>query len=321
MQVLYDPLGNEEPPRGAVLSIGNFDGVHLGHQAVLRLMVTRALELGSISAVMTFDPHPLRILRPREAPQLIATPQQRLELMKREGIEVAMVLPFTHRLARMSAEDFVRRVLVERLQVREVYIGNNFRFGADRGGDVDLLASMGRQLGFQAAGFPTVAVDDDMVSSTRLRKDISAGRVEQAWRLLGRPMFVDGEVFRGERLGRKLGFPTLNIAPENELFPCKGVYVTVVHIPSFSRVFPSVTNVGVRPTLYENYCTTVESHLLDFTADVYKETVRLYFLKRLRDEQVFQSTLQLVAQVRRDVEATRLWFLQHPVEGMELIHS
>ncbi len=319
MQVLWDPLGRDDPPRGAVLTIGNFDGVHLGHQEILRTVVGRAEALQVPAVAMTFDPHPVKVLRPREAPRLLTTMPQRLQLVEGCGIDSTLVLPFGRDLASMRAEEFVRKVLVDRLAIREVHIGTNFRFGADREGTVDLLQAMGRELGFEANGVAPVVLEDAAVSSTRARRAVAHGRVEKAWRLLGHPPFVDGAVFRGERLGRKLGFPTLNIAVENELFPAHGVYVTVVHIPSFGRNFPSVTNIGVRPTVYENYKTTVEAHLLDFTADVYREKVRLFFVQRLRDEKVFPSPMQLVAQIRQDVEGTRTWFLNHDIASMELV--
>ena len=319
MEIFRDPLGVDDPPRGALLSIGNFDGVHIGHQTILRHVAARASELEAVSAAMTLDPHPVKLLRPREAPKLVTTLEQRLQLIDRTGISCCMVMPFTHRLARMPAEDFVRDVLVDRFGVREVYIGANFRFGADRGGDVDLLARMGRELGFEAAAAPTVEVGGEIVSSTRVRDAVADGRVEDVSELLGRFMYVDGCVLEGKRLGRKLGFPTLNVDWQNELIPARGVYITATHIPSFGRTFPSVTNLGVRPTVYENSVATMESHLLDFSGAVYREEVRLYFLSRVREEQHFSSTTQLMAQINRDVEATRLWFLNHPVSRLDLV--
>jgi len=319
MEVLLDPLMNDEPPRGGVLTIGNFDGVHLGHQELLRLVVERASELGVTAGAVTFDPHPLKILKPEAAPRLLTTLPQRLQLLERHGAGVALVLPFTHYLARMPAHTFVRTVLVERLRVRELFVGASFGFGEDREGNVDLLVAMGREHGFAAHGVPAVMRGGEPVSSTRVRRLVAHGDVEGAGSLLARPVFVDGQVFVGERLGRRLGFPTLNTAVENELYPAHGVYVTAVHIPSFGRTFPAVTNIGVRPTVYENYTTTVESHLLDFTADVYREKVRIFFLTRLREEKVFSSTMALVAQIRRDVEATRQWFREHPLEEQELV--
>ncbi len=319
MEIYSDPLGVDEPPRGAVLTIGNFDGVHVGHQAILKYVVERADRLGAVGAAMTLDPHPIKLLRPRMAPKLLSTLDQRLELIGRTGIEVALVVPFTHRLARMPAESFVKEVLVERLGIREVYIGANFRFGADRGGDVALLERMGAELGFKAAASPIVELEGGVVSSTKVRQAVSDGEMVEAEAMLDRHHFIDGSVLEGKRLGRKLGFPTLNIEVENEIEPANGVYVTAVHIPSFGRTFASVTNVGTRPTVYENSILTIETHLLDFMADVYRESVRLYFIKRLRDEVSFPSTVQLMAQIQKDVEASRLFFLQNPVESQGFI--
>ena len=319
MDVYRDPIGNDEPPRGSVLSIGNFDGVHIGHQAVLRHVAARGAELQTTAAALTLDPHPVKLLRPREAPLLVTTLAQRLQLIERTGIGTAMVVPFTHRLARLSAADFVRDVLVGRLAIREVYIGTNFRFGADRGGGVELLRDMGRELGFTAASAPTVEYAGEVVSSTRVRRALADGDVTLAAGLLGRYTFVDGGVLEGKRLGRRLGFPTLNLGWDNELVPKQGVYVTAVHIPSFGRTFPSVTNIGVRPTVYENSTVTMESHLLDFTADVYRERVRLFFLDRLRDELHFASTTQLMQQVSRDVAAARARFAAHPIDDLDLV--
>jgi riboflavin kinase/FMN adenylyltransferase len=319
MEVLRDPLGNDDPPRHTTISIGNFDGVHIGHQAVLSHVVQRARALDTTPVAMTFDPHPIKLLRPSEAPRLVTTLDQRLALIERCGIETTLVMPFTHRLARMSAADFVRRVLVDRLGVREVYIGKNFRFGADRTGTVDLLKTMGGELGFTAAAAPIVEAEGGVVSSTRVREAVAAGDVEEVGVLLGRQLFVDGSVLEGKRLGRTLGFPTLNIEAENEIEPRHGVYVTAVHIPSFARTFAAVTNIGVRPTVYQNSLTTVESHLLDFTADVYQEGVRLYFLRRIREERTFASTMQLMTQIRSDVATAREYFDRHPVDEMELV--
>ncbi len=319
MRVFRDPIGADDPPRGVVLSIGNFDGVHLGHQAILRYVAELGRGRGTTAAAMTLDPHPLKLLRPRNAPKLLSTLEQRLELIARTGIGVALVLPFTHRLARMSAEDFVTEVLVGRLAIQEVYIGANFRFGADRGGDVALLEQMGHEFGFKAAAAPIVEAVGGVVSSTRVREAIGDGRIEEAGEMLGRHVFIDGSVLEGKRLGRRLGFPTLNIEVENELVPSSGVYITAAHLPSFGRTFASVTNIGTRPTVYENSILTVETHLLDFSADVYGERVRLFFLKRVRDERTFPSTVQLMAQIQHDVEAARLHFLAHPVDRQEFI--
>ncbi|MFV2071273.1 MAG: bifunctional riboflavin kinase/FAD synthetase [Thermoanaerobaculales bacterium] len=319
METFRDPLGNDDPPRGAVMSIGNFDGVHVGHQAVLRHVAERGRALRAASVAVTFDPHPVKLLRPSEAPCLLTTLEQRLSLIARTGVDATLVLPFTHRLARMTAADFVQQVLVDRFEVREVYIGGNFRFGADRGGGVDLLTRMGKDLGFEAAAAPSVILNGQVVSSTLVRAALSRGKVRAVSEFLGRSGFIDGRVLEGKRLGRTLGFPTLNVEVENELYPPHGVYVTAVHIPSFERTFPAVTNIGVRPTVYQDSLTTVESHLLDFTADVYRERVRIFFLRREREERAFSATLQLIAQIRRDIEAARTFFAAHPIAELPLV--
>lgn len=319
MKVLRDPLGADDPPRGTVLSIGNFDGVHVGHQAVLRHVRDRANELSASAAVMTFDPHPVKLLRPSAAPRLLTTLEQRLELIAREGIDVALVVPFTHRLSRMTATRFVHEVLADRLGIREAYIGANFRFGADRGGDVALLTELGRRLGFAAAAWPTVQVGGAVVSSSRVRDAVDRGEVEMAGRLLGRAPFIDGYVLEGRRLGRTLGFPTLNLEVENELRPAGGVYVTAVHVPSFERTFESVTNIGVRPTVHDSQMVTIETHVFDFSADVYRERVRLFFLRRLRDERSFPSAEVLVEQIGADVAAARRFFGERDVADLGLI--
>jgi len=320
MEVLRDPLGGDDPPQEGVVSIGNFDGVHMGHQKVISHVVARAREIGAPSIILTFNPHPISLLRPAEAPRLLTTIRQRMELLRHTGVDSVSVVPFTHYVSRMSAQSFIQKVLVERFHAREVFVGANFRFGENREGDVELLAEEGQKYGFTAHAWPTVEDRGSLVSSTRIRKAVAAGQVEDAARMLGRTFFGDGKVLLGKKLGRKLGFPTLNVEIENEQIPAEGVYLTAVYIPSFQRIFPSVTNIGVRPTVYENSSVTIESHLLDFTADVYQEQVRLFFLERLRDEEIFNSTLQLVAQVRRDVESARLFFLMHPIEGLNLVH-
>ncbi|MEJ2188371.1 MAG: bifunctional riboflavin kinase/FAD synthetase [Acidobacteriota bacterium] len=319
MEILLDPLGNDDPPRFAVISIGNFDGVHIGHQAVLRHVVDRARDLGVAAVAMTFDPHPVKLLRPSESPRLLTTLDQRLDLIALTGIDSALVIPFTHRLARMPARNFVRSILVERLAVREIYIGANFRFGADRTGDVDLLRTMGTDNGFRAEAAPIVTALGGVVSSSRVREAVATGRVGEAQELLGRAVFIDGSVLEGKKLGRTLGFPTINVEVENELAPGHGVYITVVHIASFGKFFPAVTNIGVRPTVYQDSLTTIESHLLDFTADVYREHVRIFFLEKLREERTFPSTVELMAQIRSDVEKARAFFSNNRLEELSLV--
>ena len=259
MELLRDPLPSADLPRGGVVTIGNFDGVHRGHQVLIRGAVARARELGVAAVVLTFHPHPEKVLRPDSGLRLLASPEQRAQLMARLGVDALVELSFTRAFAATSAEDFVKEVLVRRLAPLEVRLGANFRFGEGRRGDVSLLEAMGVELGFTVLGMQPVIDDGLPISSTRVRRAVLDGAVADAARLLDRAHFIDGRVFTGERMGRRLGFPTLNIRPDNELLPAQGVYITAVQIPSFGRVFPSVTNIGVRPTVYENYRETVET--------------------------------------------------------------
>lgn len=308
MELLRDPSPSVDLPRGGVVTIGNFDGVHRGHQVLIRGAVARARELDVPAVVLTFHPHPEKVLRPASGIRLLASPEQRVQLMSRLEVDALVELSFTKAFAATSAEDFVRGVLVRRLAPREVRLGANFRFGEGRRGDVALLEAMGVGLGFTVVGMQPVIEDGLPISSTRVRQAVLAGAVADAAVLLDRAHFIDGRVFTGERMGRHLGFPTLNIRPDNELLPAQGVYITAVQIPSFGRVFPSVTNIGVRPTVYENYRETVEAHVLDFTADVYSEPVRLFFLARVRKEMRFETSVALASQIRRDVEEARQYF-------------
>lgn len=308
MELLRDPSPSADLPRGGVVTIGNFDGVHRGHQVLIRGAVARARELDVPAVVLTFHPHPEKVLRPASGLKLLASPEQRAQLMSRLEVDSLVELSFTRAFAATAAEDFVKVVLARRLAPREVRLGANFRFGEGRRGDVALLEAMGGSLGFTVIGMHPVIENGLPISSTRVRRAVLDGAVTDAAVLLDRAHFMDGRVYSGERMGRHLGFPTLNIQPDNELLPAQGVYITAVQIPSFGRVFPSVTNIGVRPTVYENYRETVETHVLDFTADVYNEPVRLFFLARVRDEMRFASSVALAAQIRQDVGEARQHF-------------
>ena len=319
MEILRDPTPSSDLPHAGVVTIGNFDGIHRGHQMLLAGAVSRAAELRTPAVALTFEPHPEKVLRPQSGLRLLTTPAQKAQLLDRLGVSTLVEIGFDRRFAATPAEAFAREFLFRRLAPAEVRLGANFRFGAGRRGDLAFLTNVGRELGFSVVGVEPLLDGEEVISSTRVRREIAAGDVEEARRLLGRPYYVDGAVYRGERMGRKLGFPTINIAVENELLPAHGVYVTAVHIPSFSRIFTSVTNIGVRPTVYENYDVTVESHVLDFTSDVYREPVRLFFLRRLRNEMVFASSVELVAQIARDVETTRLYFSEQGLPEAELV--
>ena len=302
------PLSKER----TVVTIGNFDGVHLGHQRILRAVRERAgaLEDSSqearvISAVLTFYPHPACVLRPEEAPQLLMTLPQRLAAFEKAGMQAAFVLQFDHGLAQLSPDDFVRRYLVETMRAKAVLVGANFRFGHKQAGDVDLLRELARRFGFETEAIGPVVIDGTVVSSTAIRTALREGRVEEAWKLLGSPYALAGEIRTGTGLGSKLVVPTLNLATEQELLPKRGVYATEVALDG--RVYRAATNVGVRPT-FDGAATTIESHLLDFSETRTNGRMEVRFLHRLRDEQKFAGPQPLREQILRDIERAREYF-------------
>ena len=311
MQVIRDPLTSSDLPTGAVATIGNFDGVHLGHQKILSAVVDRARAAGRPGIAITFEPHPLKVLHPELAPKMIQTLTQREETLERLGIDALLVVPFTRDFSLTEPEDFLSGFLRKRLAVSEILLGSHFAFGRGKRGNLDLLRTAGPANGFTAEGVEEVFFEDAPISSTRIRRAIAAGDIRSANAMLGRPHEMDGVIARGDRMGRKIGYPTINLRPENELSPADGVYFSRVHFKSFGREFDCVTNIGRRPTVYENYETTIESFVLDFSSDVYGEKVRIFFHDRVRDEMTFPSMMALTEQIGRDIEATRAYFSRH----------
>ena len=313
MLVLYDPLRQTDLPRGCVATIGNFDGMHIGHQAIVRGVLERARALQRQSAVITFDPHPLSIVAPDRVPKQILTLAQKEEILRDMGVEALLVIPFTHEFSRWTADRFIEEFLVSSLRVAEIRIGRDFAFGAGREGDLAKLQRAGERLGFGVEGVGDITIRGIRVSSSIVRDAILKGAMRAVTLALGRTHFIDGRVATGRRLGRKIGVPTVNVDPANELFPGGGVYVSTSRFESFNRCFVSVTNIGVRPTLYENYGITIESHILDFDSNVYGDTVRVYFHRLLRRERQFRSALELTDQIRMDIERSRDYFRRHPI--------
>lgn len=308
MLVVEDALKSPDVPYGAVVTLGNYDGIHRGQRKVIDQVVARAKERGCSSAVITFDPHPLKVLRPEDAPQLLTLPSQRQRQLAEAGVDALLIVKFNRDLARTPPEDFVRRFLAGNLAIEEIHVGNDFAFGHERRGNLALLQKMGAELGFTAHGVEPEMSEGEIISATRIRRALRDGRVEQAAELLGRPYGLFGTVVRGDRMGAKLGWPTINLKPENELLPADGVYAGRVFFPKMPATFDCVTNVGTRPTVYENYQKVVESHILDFKANVYGEKVEVLFHKRLREEMLFPSVMELSAQIGRDVELAREFF-------------
>lgn len=287
------------------VTIGNFDGVHVGHQEILRGVIERAHRMDGLSAVLTFYPHPARVLRPDAAPGLLETLPQRLAEFEALGLDAALVLKFDQELAKASAEEFAREFLVETLRTRAVLVGANFRFGHKQAGDVELLTESGRENGFAVEIVQPVLVDGRVVSSSAIREAVREGRMEEARRMLGRPFALSGEIRSGTGLGRKLVVPTLNLATEQEILPKTGVYATEVAVAGSS--YQAVTNVGVRPT-FDGQHLVVESHLLDFSESLMSGAMTVKFLARLRDEQKFSGPADLRAQILRDIERAKELF-------------
>ena len=280
-----------------VIALGNFDGLHRGHLKIIERVKRGAAEHGGTPMAMTFDPHPPRIVRPDKAPPLLMTKAQRLEALHRAGIQCVAVVRFTRELSEWDADTFVRKALVDWLRVSEVWVGANFLFGHGRTGTFSVLRGLGLSYGFRADKIDPVRYKDFVVSSTRIRRLVGEGRMDEAAALLGRAYYVDGAIVEGRRRGRELGFPTANLQTENELVPPNGVYATIMTIDGV--VHGGVTNVGMRPTFGET-TPTIETHVLDYSGNLYGHTVRLAFVQRLRDERRFEDVDALRAQIDAD---------------------
>ncbi len=308
MDVVTDIAACPRPGTGSIVTIGVYDGVHLGHRALLGRVNAMASDLGAISAVVTFDPHPAVVVRPESAPRLLTDLDQRLELLEAAGVDVTLVIRFDEARSQESAEDFVHEVLADCLRTRAVVVGHDFHFGHGRRGNVPLLQGMGAELGFDVLGVTLVPdpTHGEVVSSTRIRDLLTAGAVGAAAELLGRPHEVRGVVEKGDERGRDLGFPTANVAvPPAILMPADGVYAGWYERPDGS-VVPAAINLGRRPTFYENAAESLlEAYLLDFAGDLYGEAARVRFVERLRDEVRFDSVEALVEQMQADVAAVR----------------
>ncbi len=290
-----------------VLALGNFDGLHRGHMKIIERVRRRARERGGVAVLLTFDPHPTRVVRPDKAPRLLMTTAQKLEAVAQAGMEGAAVVRFTRDMSQWSPEMFVERVLVDWLHVAEVWVGANFLFGHDRAGNFSLLRLLGARYGFRAEKIDPVRYKDFVVSSTRIRRLIAEGRVDEAAALLGREYVLEGTVTAGDGRGRKLGFPTANLKPVNELVPPNGVYATVAMLDGV--IYPAVTNIGVRPTFGdETYGAVVETHILDLDGELYGRDIRLAFVQRMRDERAFDGPEALRRQIETDCRQARALF-------------
>ena len=309
MTVLYnlDQLEKKQL-RNPVLTIGYFDGVHKGHLSLFNKVKERAALIGGQSVVMTFEPHPIKVMMPENGPPLITPTQQKLKLMEDSGIDVILCVPFTEEFADVSPEDFVKDLLVDRIGLKEIVVGYDYCFGHKRAGNIDLLKKMGDELGFSVHVVDKIILDETLVSSTNVRNLVQDGNLSEAKKLLGRNYQVCGTVIKGKnRGGRLLGFPTANLKLVDELTPKLGVYAVKVLIGE--NTYNGLTNIGYNPT-FGNNAFSVETHILDFSGDLVGETIRVNFIERLRDEKTFKSVDELAEQIKKDTIRARELFKQ-----------
>jgi riboflavin kinase/FMN adenylyltransferase len=291
----------------SALTVGNFDGVHAGHRRIMQRVSEVARERGLKPSVLTFEPHPTRVVAPSRAPRLMTTPEQRCALMEEAGIRQVLILPFTLQLAQLSPEEFVRNILVDALGVRAVLVGDNFRFGHKQAGNTVVLAELGRKYGFTTEIIPAIRMRGGVVSSSGIRNLIESGNVSRAARLLGHFHALEGEVVPGFGIGSKVTVPTLNLATNGELLPASGVYVTRTRDVEDGREWPSITNIGYRPT-FDGRRLTIETYLLEPLAGSTPHRIRVELLRRVREERRFDSPEALRAQILRDVSRAQAYF-------------
>jgi riboflavin kinase/FMN adenylyltransferase len=311
---LFHGTDNAEIQRPTVLTLGVFDGLHLGHQLIMRTVVDRARALGAVPTAITFDPHPRAVLHPQSSPPLLQTLDQKVEGFGVLGIEQTIVVRFTEEFSKIPAEDFLRDVVMDRLHAREVYLGRGFAFGHNREGNIELLRQVSKELGFVAGEVPEVGLRGQRVSSSKIRDLLAQGKVNLARRMLGRPYGVEGRVERGNERGHRLGFPTANLRPQNRVIPAHGVYVTGTLIDGQWR--RSVTNVGTRPTVETGSEPSVETFVMNWGGDLYGDVIRVRFLYRLRNEQKFDSLESLKTQIAKDVDRAQDYFERAGVKHM-----
>jgi riboflavin kinase/FMN adenylyltransferase len=314
MKAFSDIEDQQLSMRRSVVTMGNFDGIHLGHQALVRNTVEESKRLGYPSIVLTFEPHPLKVLAPERAPRLLLGYQDKLDLFQAFGIDIVIAQRFDREFASIAAEDFVRRLLVGRLKTKKLWVGRDLRFGQGRKGGTGDLIRVAPEVGFQVGVLDPISSNGIRISSSRIRGLVEAGCVDEVRPMLGRYHFVSGRVVTGQGRGRKLGFPTANISSETEVVPLNGIYATLIEVKS--RQWLSVSSVGVNPTFGDGP-RTVESFIFDFESEIYGEPVKLSFVKRIRDEKRFSTVEDLIGQIHGDVEQAKVIFKELRLPGQE----
>jgi len=311
---IFHGTENANIQKPTVLTLGVFDGLHLGHQEIMRTVAERAKAADAVPTAITFDPHPRAVLHPGSAPPLLQTLDQRLANFEVLGIEQAIVIAFDREFAQSPAEEFITSIIHDRLHAKEVHLGKDFAFGRGRGGNIELLRRMSAELGFMADEVPEVRLRGQRISSSTIRHLLNEGRVNLARRMLGRPYGVEGVIERGVQRGRTIGFPTANLKPHNRVIPKYGVYATASLVDGEWR--RSITNIGVRPTFENEAEPSIESFIFDFEGDLYGDVLRVRFLHRIRDERKFNGIDELRAQIERDTKRALNYFSRPGVRNM-----
>ncbi len=304
MHVITGSKNIPPPPYDCAVAIGNFDGVHCGHQKIIHILLETARKDNLYPLLLTFHPHPAKILTDRKI-ELLQTLEQRLGEIKRSGVQMVVVISFDHTFAQISAEEFVRIIICQKLKAKKVIVGENFRFGKERAGDVAKLIEFSNRYGFAVRSIPPLTIENSVVSSSLIRKLLYKGEIERANKLIGRPYEIEGTVIKGKSRGRRLGFPTANIHPLNDIAP-PGVFISKVRIGS--KIFPSVTHVGSKPTFDEKEI-MIESYIIDYNNSLYEKKLYVQFLKKIREEKKFETPEALSLQIKNDLEKTRIYFL------------
>ncbi len=311
---IFRGTDNASISRPTVLTLGVFDGLHLGHQKIMQTVVDRSKAVNAVPTAITFDPHPRSVLHPENAPPLLQTLDQRLANFEVLGIEQAIVIRFDRDFAGQDAEIFLRDIIHDRLQAKEVFLGKGFAFGKNRGGNIDLLRRMSAELGFFADEVAEITMRGQRISSSKIRELLKGGKVNLVRRMLGRPYGVEGQIVRGDQRGRTIGFPTANLKPRNRVIPKYGVYATANLIDGVWR--RSITNVGVRPTFEGDNQPSIESYIFDFDGDLYGDVLRVRFLHRIRDEKKFGGIEELKNQIAKDSNRALNYFKHAGVMNM-----
>ena len=301
MQIITDirKFKNIKPP---IITLGKFDGVHKGHQKVLRAVKDRAAKLKFPSVVYTFEPHPLKIVTPHKSPLLLTTLKEKIELIKASGIDYLILARFTKEFAAQHPREFVSDILVKQLAVKEVLVGHDYAFGKGKKGTIEYLKKLGQEFGFKVYIIPAYKKRGFIVSSSKIREYIQNGKMKEAARFLGRPYTISGKVIKGRNIGKHLGFPTANIEIHNELIPKDGIYA--VRVILGNKIYKGAVNVGFAPTFHTNK-RAVEAHIINFKQNIYGKKLKIEFIQRLRGEKTFKSTEGLAIQIKRDVEKVK----------------